>query len=234
MKKLLSLMMALAMTFSLAACGNSASNPPPAASSAGGSSASGQTYNWRIACVTAENHPMTKACMDFADRISEATDGRVNITVYYARQLGDDREITEQVMNGSLEMAFPSAGPVGNFSPKTYAYQLPFMVKDWDQYVSLCQSDEAADLLEGIGSDLGVKALATWNSGFRHLLAVDKPIASPEDAKGLKFRVAETQLHIDIFKALGGSPTVIAYGDIYTALQNKVIDALEMVRKVFG
>ncbi|MEA4942611.1 MAG: TRAP transporter substrate-binding protein [Oscillibacter sp.] len=235
MKKLLSLVLALAMAFTLAACGSSASTSSSAPSSAGASggsasssSASGKTYDWRIACVTAEDHPMTKACMDFADKVSTATDGRVKITVYYAKQLGDDREITEQVMNGSLEMAFPSAGPVGNFSPKAYAYQLPFMVTNWDQYLSLSQSDEAAALLDGIGSDLGCKALATWNSGFRHLLSVDKPINSPEVTKGLKFRVAETQLHIDIFKALGGSPTVIAYGDIYTSLQNKVIDALEM------
>lgn len=183
---------------------------------------------WSIATVTAENHPMTIACVTFADKVREATDGAVDITVYYGGQLGSDPEICAQVMDGTLEMAFPSVGNMGSFTGLVYAYQLPFMITNWDQYLELSKSDEAAALLDAIGEELGVKALATWNSGFRHLLAVDKSLDSVEACKGEKFRVGENDLFVALFSALGAAPTVIPYGEIYTSLQNKVIDALEM------
>ena len=234
MKKFFALLLALAMTLSLAACGGSSSSSSTSgdaskpSSSNTSSDAGAATYEWSIACVTAENHPMTKACMTFAENVKEATDGRVNITVYYAGQLGSDPEICAQVMDGTLEMAFPSVGNMGSFTELVYAYQLPFMITDWDQYLELSKSEEAAELLDAISKELGVKALGTWNSGFRHLLAVDAPIASVSDCSGKKFRVGENDLFVSLFKALGASPTVIAYGEIYTSLQNKVIDALEM------
>jgi len=232
MKKLFALVLTFAMVLSLAACGGGSGSqtatPDNSGDSSTGTEEGAQTQEWSLACVTAENHPMTKACMTFADKVREATDGRVDITVYYAGQLGSDPETCAQVMDGTIEMAFPSVGNMGSFTDLVYAYQLPFMITNWDQYLELSKSQEAADLLDAIGEQLGCKALATWNSGFRHLLAVDGAMDNVSDCNGKKFRVGENDLFISIFKALGAAPTVIAYGEIYTSLQNKVIDALEM------
>lgn len=229
MKKLFALVLTFAMVLSLAACGGGSGSQTATPDNSGDSSEEGtQTQEWSLAVVTAENHPMTKACMTFADKVREATDGRVDITVYYAGQLGSDPETCAQVMDGTIEMAFPSVGNMGSFTDLVYAYQLPFMITNWDQYLELSKSQEAADLLDAIGEQLGCKALATWNSGFRHLLAVDGAMDNVSDCNGKKFRVGENDLFISIFKALGAAPTVIAYGEIYTSLQNKVIDALEM------
>ena len=223
MKKLTALLLTIVMALSLTACGGE-STQQEAQSDA---SADG-TQEWSLAVVTAENHPMTKACITFADKIREATEGRIDITVYYAGQLGSDPETCAQVMDGTIEMAFPSIGNMGSFTDLVYAYQLPFMITNWDQYLELTKSQEAQDLLDAIGEQLGCKALATWNSGFRHLLSVDGAMDSVAACSGKKFRVGENDLFIDMFSALGASPTVIAYGEIYTSLQNKVIDALEM------
>lgn len=221
MKKLFALVLALAMVLSLVACGGGNSNTN---NNGGGS----DTKEWSLAVVTAENHPMTKACVTFAEKVKAATDGRINIKVYYGGQLGSDPETCAQVMDGTIEMAFPSVGNMGAFTKLVYAYQLPFMLTSWDQYLALSKSQEAADLLDAIGKELGCKALATWNSGFRHLLAVDGPMDSVAACNGKKFRVGENDLFVALFKALGAAPTVIPYGEIYTSLQNKVIDALEM------
>jgi len=230
MKKLFALLLTLAMSLSLVACGGGSEDAPaPDDSNAPvASEPSAEVQEWSIACVTAESHPMTKACMTFAEKVKEETDGRINITVYYAGQLGSDPEICAQVMDGTLQMAFPSVGNMGSFTDLVYAYQLPFMITDWDQYLALSKSQEAADLLDAIGEELGVKALGTWNSGFRHLLSVKSPLDSVAACNNQKFRVGENDLFVGLFSALGASPTVIAYGEIYTSLQNKVIDALEM------
>ena len=226
MKKVFALLLTLVMALSLTACGGDDGQTTDDTS---GDAADGtETLNWSLACVTAENHPMTRASMTFADKVREATDGRINITVYYAGQLGTDPDTCAQVMDGTIEMAFPSIGNLGSFSDLFYAYQMPFMITDWDQYVELSKTQEAQDLLDAIGEQLGCKALATWDSGFRHMLSTDGAMDSVAACSGKRFRIGENDLFIDMFSALGASPTVIAYGEIYTALQNKVIDALEM------
>lgn len=221
MKRFFTFAFSIVLALTMTACGNSPASDAPNTDGEG-------TLNWSLACVTAENHPMTQACRTFADKVREATDGRVNITVYYAGQLGSDPDTCAQVMDGTIEMAFPSIGNLGSFSELFYAYQLPFMITSWDQYLELNRSQEAQDLLDAIGEQLGCQALATWDSGFRHVLAVDGPIDSLEACEGKRFRIGENDLFIDMFSALGASPTPIAYGEIYTSLQNRVIDALEM------
>lgn len=187
----------------------------------------GETLKLRVANVTQIDHPMNKGCELFAEKINEKTNGRIQITNYPARQLGDDRELFEQVQQGSLNMALISAGPVGSTSELAAALQLPFLFEDWDQWLNVMNNKVTEDLFAGFEKH-NVKALAAFDSGFRHTVSVENPITSLEDFKGVKFRVAETPLHIGIFESLGASPTPIAYGEIYTSLQNRVIDGLEM------
>ncbi|MFZ7133265.1 MAG: TRAP transporter substrate-binding protein [Eubacteriales bacterium] len=217
-KVLLSVLLVITMAFTMLACGKT---DTPASGS------EGETIQLRVANVTQVDHPMNKAVEFFIEKIKEESDGRIEITNYPARQLGDDRELFEQVQQGSLDMALISAGPVGSTTELAAALQLPFMFEDWDQWMDVMTNEVTTDLLSEFDT-LSVKALTVYDSGFRHFVAVDKPITSTDDLKGLKFRVAETPLHIGIFEALGASPTPLAYGEIYTSLQNKVIDGLEM------
>lgn len=181
----------------------------------------------RIANVTQVDHPMNKGCELFAKKIDESTNGRIKITNYPARQLGDDRELFEQVQHGALDIALVSAAPVGSTSILAAALQLPFLFNDWNQWLKVMNDKVTEDLFAGFEKN-NVKALAAFDSGFRHVVTVAKPVHSVEDFKGLKFRTAESPLHVDIFKSLGASPTPIPYGEIYTCLQNRVIDGLEM------
>lgn len=182
---------------------------------------------WRFANVTQVNHPMNKGCEFFINKIQDRSNGRITIRNYPARQLGDDRELFEQVQQGSLDMALVSVAPVGSTSDLAAAFQIPFLFEDFDHWLKVMNSQATADLLEGFSVN-NVKALALYDSGFRHAVTVSKGIHMPADFRGLKFRVAETPMHVAIFSALGAAPTPIPYGEIYSSLQNKVIDGLEM------
>jgi tripartite ATP-independent transporter DctP family solute receptor len=186
-----------------------------------------EKIRWRSANVTQVNHPMNKGCEFFIKKIQAKSEGRITIRNYPARQLGDDRELFEQVQQGALDMALVSVAPVGSTSNLAAAFQIPFLFEDFDHWLKVMQSKETADLLDGFAVN-NVKALALYDSGFRHAVTVNKEIHMPADFQGLKFRVAETPMHIAIFKALGAAPTPIPYGEIYSSLQNKVIDGLEM------
>ncbi|MCG0278511.1 MAG: TRAP transporter substrate-binding protein [Thermanaeromonas sp.] len=206
----------------LAGCSKKAEENKP-----GEPSAKQGTINMRLANVVQPTHPMNVAAEKFAKKVEAKSNGRIKITIYPARQLGDDRQLFEQVQQGSLDMAEISAAPIGGTSPIVSALQLPWLFTNWDQYLKVMKSDAVDKLLKGLEKN-NVKPLAVYNAGFRHFVTVAKPVEKPDDLKGLKFRVAETPLHVDIFKALGASPTPMAYGEIYSGLQNKVIDGLEM------
>jgi tripartite ATP-independent transporter DctP family solute receptor len=190
-------------------------------------SAAKPTLKFRLGNVVQPTHPMNVAAEKFAKKVSDRSSGRIKITIFPARQLGDDRQLFEQVQQGSLDLGEISAAPMGSTTPLMSALQLPFLFNNWDQYTKVMKSAATANLLKGLEKN-SVKGLAVYNAGFRHLVSVAKPILKVEDMKGLKFRVAETPLHLDIFRALGTSPTPMPYGEIYSSLQNRVIDGLEM------
>lgn len=187
----------------------------------------GAQVTLKLGNVVQKDHPMNVACEKFAKKVAEKSSNRIKIVVYPARQLGDDRQLFEQVQQGALDMAEISAAPMGSTTPLATALQMPFLFTTWEQYTKVMKDPVTDKLLAGLEKNQ-VKGLAVYNAGFRHLVTVAKPVSSPADMKGLKFRVAETPLHLDIFKALGASPTPMPYGEIYSGLQNKVIDGLEM------
>ncbi|HBW37660.1 TRAP transporter substrate-binding protein [Desulfosporosinus sp. BICA1-9] len=213
------LMVGLLLT-SLAGCGSKNTSQP-------GQVDKKDTINLRVADVVQPDHPMNVALVKFAKKVLDKSNGRIKITVYPARQLGDDRQLFEQVQQGSLDMAEISAAPMSGTTPLMTALQMPFLFNSWDQYAKVIKGPATDNLLKGLEKN-NVKGLAVYNAGFRQIVTVNKPVQSPADMKGLKFRTAETPQHVDIFKSLGANPTPMPYGEIYSGLQNKVIDGLEM------
>lgn len=221
---------------SLAGCGGTKEAPKPAdakpaeakpAEAKPAASKPAEPVTLRLGHVVQTTHPMHLAAAKFAELVEQKSQGRIKVTIYPARQLGGDRELFEQVQSGSLDMAEVSAAPVGAFTPIATAYQLPFMIESYDEWLKIMKSEPAQKMLDGF-SEVKVKGLAVYDAGFRNFVTLDKPVTVPADMAGKKLRVAETPLHVEIFKALGAGPTPMAYGEIYSALQNKVIDGLEM------
>lgn len=182
---------------------------------------------FKLGHVTQVEHPYHYAAVNFAELVEERTDGRIKIEIYPARQLGGDRDLIENVQTGALDMAVASSSVFGGFSPLFDALQLPFLIDDYEVLEQAVVSDEAVALLEGL-EEIDIKAFAFWDAGLRYLVTRDSTVSDLSDISGAKLRVAEAPLHMDLFNALGVSPTPLPYGDIYSALQTGVIDGLEM------
>lgn len=186
-----------------------------------------QPVVFKLGHVTQVNHPYHYAAENFANLVEERTDGRIKIEIYPARQLGGDRDLIENVQTGALDMAVASSSVFGGFSPLFDALQLPFLIDSYEVLEQAVVTDEAIALLKGL-EEIDIKAFAFWDAGLRYLVLRDGIAQDLSDIRGAKLRVAEAPLHMDMFNALGTSPTPLPYGDIYSALQTGVIDGLEM------
>lgn len=184
-----------------------------------------KVFTFRLGHVVQPTEPTHIAAEQFANIVRKETNGHVEIKIYPQGQLGGDRDMCEQIQRGALEMGVISAAPIAGFSPLVNALQLPWLVENHDKLEKIQKSDAVYEILGGL-EDINLKVLAVYDYGFRHLITI-KPVKNINDLAGMKLRVPESPMVIDMFKALGASPTPMAFGEIYTALQNKVIDGLE-------
>lgn len=226
-KQLLVLSLTLILTLSILGCSDSTT--PAVGDNNDGSgtkNSSDEVIELRLATSVQPDNPMNLAAEYFAEQVKEMSDGRIQITVFPSGQLGSDQEVIEQMMQGSTDMVEVSGIVFANYSDLPNAWQLPFLYKDWEHFSKSVKSDESLALLDGL-DDIGVKGLAVYTSPFRHLCTTDKNIEKLEEIEGLKIRVAEVPLMIDIFESIGAKPTPMAFGEVYSGLQNRVIDATE-------
>lgn len=181
----------------------------------------------KLASVTPPDHFYNVGARKFAELIKERTNGRIEITNYPAGQLGKgEREITEAVQQGAVDMLITSTGPMGGFSPSINILDFPFLFRDF-KHVDLVMDGPIGRKLLDDFEKADIKALAFWENGFRHLTNKKLAVKRVEDAKGLKIRTMENKVHLAAWKAAGLNPTPMAWGEVFTALQQGVIDGQE-------
>jgi tripartite ATP-independent transporter DctP family solute receptor len=181
----------------------------------------------KLASVTPPDHFYNVGARKFADLIKERTNGRIEIKVYPAGQLGKgEREITEAIQQGAVDLLITSTGPMGGFSPSINILDFPFLFRDFN-HVDLVMDGTIGRKLLNDFEKANIKALAFWENGFRHLTNNKRPVKKVEDGKGLKIRTMENKVHLAAWKAAGFNPTPMAWGEVYTALQQGVIDGQE-------
>jgi len=183
--------------------------------------------NMKLASSVAPDHPYNVGGKKFADLIKERTNGRIEIRIYPAGQLGKgEREMTEGVQQGTIDLLVTSTGPQGGFSPSINILDFPFLFRDYAHVDSVLDGPIGRKLLDDF-EKANLKGLAFWENGFRHLTNSKVPVKKVEDAKGLKIRTMENKVHLAAWKAAGLNPTPMAFGEVFTALQQKVIDGQE-------
>lgn len=181
----------------------------------------------KLASSVAPDHPYNVGGKKFADLIKERTNGRIDIRIYPAGQLGKgEREMTEGVQQGTIDLLVTSTGPQGGFSPSINILDFPFLFRDYAHVDSVLDGPIGRKLLDDF-EKANLKGLAFWENGFRHLTNSKLPVKKVEDAKGLKIRTMENKVHLAAWKAAGLNPTPMAFGEVFTALQQKVIDGQE-------
>jgi C4-dicarboxylate-binding protein DctP len=168
-----------------------------------------------------------KAVEIFKAMVEKGTKGNVEVQAYHASALGNEREALEGVKMGTIQMGTLSSGPVAGFFQPVMVFGIPYLFSSapaaWDAYDGKFGKEYSEAFLKATG----VRILGITENGYRHFTNNVREIKSPADMKGLKVRTMENPVHMEMVKSLGGSPTPIAFGELYTALQQKVVDAME-------
>ncbi|UOQ45572.1 TRAP transporter substrate-binding protein [Halobacillus salinarum] len=207
----------LVLSFSivlLTGCGNSS----------GGES--GGSKQLKLAHNLSEDHPVNKALEKFAEEVKEKTNGEVTVKIYPNGVLGSEKEVLEQLQSGAVDMTKVSAGALESFSKEYSVFSLPYIFESKDHYRKVMESDVVKDIYQST-KDKGFIGLTYFDSGARSFYTKDTPIKTPDDLKGLKIRVMDSPTAIEMVKLMGGTPTPMPYGEIYTALQQGVVDGAE-------
>lgn len=169
--------------------------------------------------------PYAQGGVKFAELVYEKTNGEVEIQVFPSSQLGNQRDLVEGLTFGTLDLTLTSTAVLANFLPKMAIFDLPFIFRD------IPHTYKALDTIGvEMGKDLepvGLKLLAFFENGVRHLTNSRRAVKVPEDMKGLKIRVMEQPVYIEMMKALGANPTPMAFGELFTALQLGTVDGQE-------
>ncbi len=172
------------------------------------------------------NHSVHKGMLFMADRLAEKSGGTMKIEIYPNQQLGTERQCLELLQIGSLDMTKVSAAVLENFSPKMKVFGLPFLFRDKQHALKVMDSDVGKAILND-GEKFWLKGLCYYDSGSRSFYTKERPIEKPSDLEGLKIRVMESVTSMNMVRSLGGSPTPISWGELYTSLQQGVVDGAE-------
>lgn len=219
-KVLLVLVAVLCLSMMVAGCGEgkTSGSEAPAADD-------GKTYTIRAAIMLDTSHPHYIAAETvMKPMIEKGTNGKVKVEIYPNGQLGSDRQTVEACQMGTLEMTLPATSTLSTFDDTFMILDVPYVFTS----VEGCRNALDGKLGEAMNASLAEKAgminLGFGESGFRNLSNNIRPVKSPADLKGMKIRVIENPYHIATFKALGANPTPMAFGELFTGLQQKVVD----------
>jgi len=173
------------------------------------------------------SHIAHTAAVNFADRVKEGTGGQVTIDIRPASQLFNLRTSAEALQLGTLDLCWSDLGTLANWQPYMGFVSMPFLFNDFD-HVKRVLYGATGEKVKGMAKDtMGVEILSLGASGFRVFLS-KKPIHKADDVRGIKLRVPEIPTWVEMAKAMGANPTPIPAGEIYTALQTGVVDAIEV------
>jgi TRAP-type transport system periplasmic protein len=180
----------------------------------------------KLAVVTSKDRSLTKGLYKFGEIVEKETGGSIKVEVYPDGQLGGDLAVFEGLKMGTIQGTTMSTGPISSFVPRFAVLDLPFLFKDAETAYKVLDGEIGKELLKDLQS-VGVIGLNYWENGFRHLTNNVREVKSVDDIKGLKIRTLENKLHIDLWKELGANPVPMAYTELFTALEQHVVDGQE-------
>ncbi len=181
----------------------------------------------RFAHIFSTDHSMHKAAEMVAEGIKKRTGGQVEIRVLPSAQLGNERQTMEGLMLGTIDMGNVTGNVLQGFEASAGLTALPYLIRDFDHAFKVEDGPIGKEVEKRILTKTGVRAIGYTTTGIRVIATPGKPIVSLADFKGLKIRVPESPVMVATFKALGANPTPIPWGELYTSLQTRVVDAGE-------
>ncbi len=162
---------------------------------------------------------------EFADNVTKRTKGEVTVKVFPAEQLGKEGDLIQQVKSGALDISAPSMPSLSGLVPALEIASAPFLWTDWAQAEKVITGPAFQPQFDELRDKHNVLMLSKiWYWGWRDLTTGPHAVSKPEDMAGLKIRVPESPVWVEMIRAMGGAPTPIPFGEVYTALQQKTVD----------
>ena len=227
MKKLLALVLTLAMAMILAACGGSKTETStPDGSAQNGDSGEEFTIDLKFGHGNTTEEPIHTYSQAWADAVKEATNGRINITIYPAGQLGTLAEMQEAVEYGTLDMTLGDTSLLSNLVPAMGVANLPMLLDSYEMAEKYYDGEVSQALNEELATSHNIRPLGWYWNGFRQI-GTRVPITCVADCKDIKLRSPEADIYMDTFNLLGMKPTPLPWGETYSAYESGIVDGME-------
>lgn len=224
MKKVLSLLLCFALVLALGACGT---DTPPAAGSADPGSAEDKPVEISIGHIYASSHAIGQAVELFKEKVEELSNGTITVVIYPGSQMGTESEILQQVDQGVLDMTISGGGMYAGYVPAAALFESLCMFTTGEQQKQIIDDMGGLDFFNEVMADSNFHAVGWMSGGSRNVLTSGVDVRTAADFKGLNIRVPDNQVYVDIFKALGCNPTIVAWSESYTAIQSGMVSAVE-------
>ena len=215
LKKAVALLLSLSTFFVFSACGQK-------------DDSTADVYTLKYGHSQPEDHYTHKALLEMKAYVEEKSEGRLIIEIYPNGQLGGDRQMIEACQMGTLDMCNATTASFSASCPTAGLFDLPFLFANDEEAYKVLDSEIGEDILASINEEAsGYRALSFGVSGLRHITNNIRPIHTPEDLKGIKLRTMENSIHLDMFRTLGANPTPMSISEVFTSLQQNIIDGQE-------
>lgn len=180
----------------------------------------------KVGHTSSEIEPYHEGILAMNEKLNELSDGKIRLDIYPNSTVGDERQMIEAVQGGDLDMVITSNTPLSNFSQDFMTLDLPFIFRDTDHAWNVLNGEIGEEISSNL-PEKNMRVLSYFYAGYRHLMNNEKPINSIEDLEGLKVRVVLNPIHLDAFTAYGANPTPLSYNELYTGLQQGVVEGAE-------
>ena len=213
MRKGITVMLGILLVLGLAGCGSSS-----------GAGASGPRKIVNIATVQPESHPISVGLRAFQDYIQEELGSEYEVKIYYNGIMGDNSQALELLQMGTLNLVATSGSNLESFDDTYKIFGLPSLFQNEESFRNCMRDPEFSGRIYDCTVNKGIQGVAWFANGVNNIYST-KPIRTPEDMKGIKFRIQSSEANVKMAQGFGSAATVMAYGEVYTAMQNHVIDA---------
>jgi len=173
-----------------------------------------------------QTHPVHKGILEFQKALELNSKGTLKVKIFPDAQLGSEREVLELLQIGSVAATKVSAATLSNFVPEYHLLGIPYLFRDKEHQFNVLEGPVGKSILAK-GSKFWLRGLCYYDAGSRSFYTSEKAIRTPDDLKGLKIRVMNNQMAINMVNSMGGSATPLSYSELYTAIQQGVVDGAE-------
>ncbi|KAA9009521.1 TRAP transporter substrate-binding protein [Histidinibacterium aquaticum] len=193
---------------------------------AGAAAAQDCEVTFRSSDTHPDGYPTVEAVKHMGELLQERSDGRICVEVFHSAQLGEEKDTIEQTQLGVIDMNRVSLGPFNNIIEETKVFSLPYIFRSTEHMHQVVDGEIGQEILDEFQNH-DLVGLAYYDSGSRSFYNSQKPIESIDDLEGMKFRVMQSDVFVDMVDALGGNATPMPYGEVYSSIQTGVIDGAE-------